>query len=111
MTKQATPHARLIVVRMLRCRLNFRAAAASAKMELTLIWFIIGQPGGLSHLALIAQGLHWRQRCRAPGREQGGSNRHHRQRAERPRRGGDRSEEHTSELQSPCNLVCRLLLA
>src|SRR2546426_7382543 len=34
----------------------------------------------------------------------------------RPRRGarGDRhdgrSEEHTSELQSPCNLVCRLLL-
>src|SRR2546426_6551474 len=27
----------------------------------------------------------------------------------RARRGG-RSEEHTSELQSPCNLVCRLLL-
>src|SRR2546426_393712 len=25
-------------------------------------------------------------------------------------RTGDRSEEHTSELQSPCNLVCRLLL-
>src|SRR5688500_19196559 len=24
--------------------------------------------------------------------------------------GGIRSEEHTSELQSPCNLVCRLLL-
>src|SRR5256885_9527419 len=33
----------------------------------------------------------------------------HRQRGlRRPRRG--RSEEHTSELQSPCNLVCRLLL-
>src|SRR2546426_9049516 len=36
--------------------------------------------------------------------------------ARRPQRrrdvGGlaDRSEEHTSELQSPCNLVCRLLL-
>src|SRR5256885_10015473 len=38
---------------------------------------------------------------------------------ERPRTGGSvvggilsrrRSEEHTSELQSPCNLVCRLLL-
>src|SRR5256885_11752451 len=29
-------------------------------------------------------------------------------RVERPRRA--RSEEHTSELQSPCNLVCRLLL-
>src|SRR5256885_7561309 len=27
-----------------------------------------------------------------------------------PLRGGDRSEEHTSELQSPCNIVCRLLL-
>src|SRR2546426_336519 len=27
-----------------------------------------------------------------------------------PRRGIERSEEHTSELQSPCNLVCRLLL-
>src|SRR2546426_7172722 len=26
------------------------------------------------------------------------------------RRSGLRSEEHTSELQSPCNLVCRLLL-
>src|SRR5256885_11719043 len=25
-------------------------------------------------------------------------------------RDDDRSEEHTSELQSPCNLVCRLLL-
>src|SRR5205807_9267988 len=25
-------------------------------------------------------------------------------------RGGIRSEEHTSELQSPCNIVCRLLL-
>src|SRR5256885_5154322 len=28
----------------------------------------------------------------------------------RMRRIEDRSEEHTSELQSPCNLVCRLLL-
>src|SRR5256885_2770788 len=30
-------------------------------------------------------------------------------RADKAVRGG-RSEEHTSELQSPCNLVCRLLL-
>src|SRR5256885_7130325 len=36
--------------------------------------------------------------------------------ANRPRKEGEvvrtrgRSEEHTSELQSPCNLVCRLLL-
>src|SRR5256885_8032097 len=27
-----------------------------------------------------------------------------------PGENGTRSEEHTSELQSPCNLVCRLLL-
>src|SRR5256885_10030198 len=27
-----------------------------------------------------------------------------------PASGAPRSEEHTSELQSPCNLVCRLLL-
>src|SRR3989454_6548598 len=32
-----------------------------------------------------------------------------RARSARPR-AGSRSEEHTSELQSPCNLVCRLLL-
>src|SRR5256885_6213450 len=31
-------------------------------------------------------------------------------RADRPVAGSERSEEHTSELQSPCNLVCRLLL-
>src|SRR5256885_7598338 len=33
-------------------------------------------------------------------------------RADEPRKGDSpiRSEEHTSELQSPCNLVCRLLL-
>src|SRR5215467_12459319 len=37
--------------------------------------------------------------------------RHHRQRSTPLRhRTGSRSEEHTSELQSPCNLVCRLLL-
>src|SRR5256885_774302 len=28
----------------------------------------------------------------------------------REEQAGNRSEEHTSELQSPCNLVCRLLL-
>src|SRR2546430_9200277 len=32
-------------------------------------------------------------------------------RAPSPHRGGTRSEEHTSELQSQSNLVCRLLLA
>src|SRR5256885_6294670 len=54
------------------------------------------------------------QRGRAADR--GGGERQHRASATgRPgrRRGGlavRRSEEHTAELQSPCNLVCRLLL-
>src|SRR5256885_12260719 len=34
----------------------------------------------------------------------------HRDGVSRPRCNRGRSEEHTSELQSPCNLVCRLLL-
>src|SRR5256885_4921921 len=40
------------------------------------------------------------------------NHRRHRIHREPQRLGGDhrRSEEHTSELQSPCNLVCRLLL-
>src|SRR5256885_10717263 len=48
----------------------------------------------------------------ADGRRAGRQDRQHLERC-RPRRqhGRDRrSEEHTSELQSPCNLVCRLLL-
>src|SRR5205807_3921470 len=42
----------------------------------------------------------------APSVEKPGAN------TRRPLQGSfsDRSEEHTSELQSPCNLVCRLLL-
>src|SRR2546426_6382382 len=39
-------------------------------------------------------------------RGEGGGARQKLRQAARPRR----SEEHTSELQSPCNLVCRLLL-
>src|SRR2546426_1740074 len=34
----------------------------------------------------------------------------HHGRRDDPPRASSRSEEHTSELQSPCNLVCRLLL-
>src|SRR2546426_1835271 len=43
---------------------------------------------------------------RARGRGRDGA----RDRRVAPTGGGTRSEEHTSELQSPCNLVCRLLL-
>src|SRR5688500_19834288 len=56
--------------------------------------------------------------ARAAGRGGGGGRRRRRpwsaagrgRRGARRRRAGVRSEEHTSELQSPCNLVCRLLL-
>src|SRR2546426_6520440 len=48
------------------------------------------------------------QRCR-PG-IRGHSSLHCRRRLMRVSRSRRRSEEHTSELQSPCNLVCRLLL-
>src|SRR5256885_5953244 len=41
-------------------------------------------------------------------RREGPAPGHHQR--ERSRGGRARSEEHTSELQSPCNLVCRLLL-
>src|SRR3989454_8863355 len=47
-------------------------------------------------------------RRQADGRRRRG--RGHRARGGAGARGRDRSEEHTSELQSPCNLVCRLLL-
>src|SRR5256885_12579629 len=39
-----------------------------------------------------------------------GALRHRPREGHRARRDARRSEEHTSELQSPCNLVCRLLL-
>src|SRR2546426_3109129 len=39
-----------------------------------------------------------------------GADRHHAAGGSELERVGKRSEEHTSELQSPCNLVCRLLL-
>src|SRR5256885_4178499 len=54
--------------------------------------------------AYAAADVHFGQR-HAPERTGAGSRR-------LPRQGSrdGRSEEHTSELQSPCNLVCRLLL-
>src|SRR2546426_8233541 len=55
----------------------------------------------LPHGAAARAGTRLEGRARLGGltdRERGGDAR------------GGRSEEHTSELQSPCNLVCRLLL-
>src|SRR2546426_6514847 len=54
--------------------------------------------------ARVREGLH--QGARQGGLAQAGA--HGGESAARP--GVRRSEEHTSELQSPCNLVCRLLL-
>src|SRR5256885_3037667 len=50
---------------------------------------------------VVPETVRLRTRNRAPRR---------RQMARSRRTGLGRSEEHTSELQSPCNLVCRLLL-
>src|SRR5256885_10985042 len=44
------------------------------------------------HGRRIERAVHWDGRAASPGRRV------------------NRSEEHTSELQSPCNLACRLLL-
>src|SRR5262249_60544400 len=63
-----------------------------------------------------AREAHRRQGARSPRDPCGGSERARKRRAGPCRRGsvrargGSRSEEHTSELQSLTNLVCRLLL-
>src|SRR5256885_13595679 len=56
--------------------------------EILLPYLIPLRLTGLLHLARLARSVHSRRSTRCP----------------------PRSEEHTSELQSPCNLVCRLLL-
>src|SRR3989454_2443236 len=45
-----------------------------------------------------------------PAREEAGRGKRRAREDCRDAETGSRSEEHTSELQSPCNLVCRLLL-
>src|SRR5256885_2793994 len=50
----------------------------------------------------------WRSHPRCPRLEE--PSRFRQRRPAGPATGAARSEEHTSELQSPCNLVCRLLL-
>src|SRR5688500_19443607 len=68
------------------------------------IWFAIvcGRVGGGDDAAAARVGMCGLERTQLLGE----------QRVEAGRVGldGVRSEEHTSELQSPCNLVCRLLL-
>src|SRR2546430_13151989 len=62
------------------------------------LWAVLGDPGRYSN----QRGTRSAKRGTARGRVR---------RAERGREAaGDRSEEHTSELQSQSNLVCRLLL-
>src|SRR2546430_8374186 len=53
---------------------------------------------------------HWTCSCRRSGRLQSGAEVVRPQTAEEVHRFRRRSEEHTSELQSQSNLVCRLLL-
>src|SRR5256885_15932240 len=57
---------------------------------------VVALVGALGDFHLAQQGVHLVQRQAAVGAHGAVA--------------GHRSEEHTSELQSPCNLVCRLLL-
>jgi hypothetical protein len=89
MTKQATPQARLMVVRMLRCRLNRSACPASRKMELTVIAQRLHSARSTG-VRLARPGLPKRRSYLpgdAPRQRQSAKHRDHRQRAERDRRG------------------------
>src|SRR5437879_7438334 len=74
-------------------------------------WPLLGTPIRLSaeHLPPVTSGLHLRitgntlARYRSPPKRQSAV-------SDLLKSGCDRSEEHTSELQSPMYLVCRLLL-
>src|SRR5256885_9582220 len=66
-----------------------------------------GHPGRLCFAYFPSAGVpvaKQRKVGRPPGRDPASKNNHPAGSKK------DRSEEHTSELQSPCNLVCRLLL-
>src|SRR5207248_10233907 len=97
-----------------------RGSLRTAHSFATFIFSICTPPAEIYTLSLhdalpISAHLRRHLRSQAPGepahpvREDGGHRavrRRHRARAA----GGERSEEHTSELQSPYDLVCRLLL-
>src|SRR2546426_9300774 len=73
------------------------------------VYVVGGFQQGLSFIAPAVEEYDpatdtWRHRASLP------SGLHHAGIEARWRQVNDRSEEHTSELQSPCNLVCRLLL-
>src|SRR5256885_12221704 len=63
--------------------------------------------GGDAAAAQLARAVDEAEQLPAVARVADRTRRDTADRIERPER---RSEEHTSELQSPCNLVCRLLL-
>src|SRR5256885_14486792 len=58
----------------------------------------------------LAARLSRRTRTDCQGHRRHSKSQHEQPDLVRAERRGRRSEEHTSELQSPCNLVCRLLL-
>src|SRR3989454_5496146 len=72
----------------------------------------IDQNGSPSGLGAACENYAQQERSDGEGHRQGGEERRERSRHSAGHRPGNhaRSEEHTSELQSPCNLVCRLLL-
>src|SRR5688500_19832072 len=77
----------------------FRSPGSPVSPDSSFVLAPAGAGGGRGDLAAAA------------GAQGGGARRAALEAAEAAERGGvRRSEEHTSELQSPCKLVCRLLL-
>src|SRR5256885_9831856 len=72
------------------------------------------EPGGNGDIVCAGGGTDSRPRLSGPRFQPGGSDAEPARSPAAPSDRGcsdrRRSEEHTSELQSPCNLVCRLLL-
>src|SRR5256885_1404259 len=77
---------------------------------------VVKADGGLAHAWVRAGQWHWAVEREASGRKPSGSavlmggDQLLLRTLRMPSLSAQRSEEHTSELQSPCNLVCRLLL-
>src|SRR2546426_5426324 len=81
----------------------FRSHREPQDLELEVARQLPRSPERVERAAQLLEHDHGRGHAVAAGHEDG-------EPEGRAREHEDRSEEHTSELQSPCNLVCRLLL-
>src|SRR5256885_10256978 len=87
-----------------QCRFRSRSRVSSTRLPLCFFFLMIRRPprSTLFPYTTLFRSHASRERSREHGGPRFQSYETHRNRG--------RSEEHTSELQSPCNLVCRLLL-